>query len=79
VSGVTVGSLAEESEPAAIVIAPRPGLPGSLDRLVDSLRAETRIRTRSRSSRTSRTIDGLTVAAATVSATPPRSSLPLGL
>jgi hypothetical protein len=62
-----------------MVIAPRPSLPGSLDRLVESLRAETRIRTRSRSSRTSRTIDGLTVAAATVSATPPRLSLPPGL
>jgi hypothetical protein len=74
-----VESLAEESEAAAIVIAPRPGPPVSLERLVDPLRAETRIRTRSRSSRTSRTIPGLTVAAATVSAKPPRSSLPPGL
>jgi len=71
-----VGSLAEESEAAAIVIAPRLGPPAALERLVESLRAEKRIRTRSRSSCTSRTIDGLTVAAATVSATPPRSSRP---
>jgi hypothetical protein len=74
-----VGSAAEESEAAAIVIAPRSAPPASLDRLVEPLRAETRIRTRSRSSRTSRAIAGLTVAAATVSATPPRSSLPPGL
>jgi hypothetical protein len=74
-----VGSLAKESEAAVIVIAPRPGLPASLERLVDPLRAETRIRTRSRSSRSSRTIAGLTVAAATVSATLPRSPLPPGL
>jgi hypothetical protein len=74
-----VGSLAEESEAAAIVIAPRPGPPASPNRFVDPLRAETRIRTRSWSSRTSRTIAGLTVAAATVSATPRRSSLPPGL
>jgi hypothetical protein len=74
-----VGSLVEESEAAAIVIAPRPGPPASLDGLVEPLRAETRIMTRSRSRRTSRTIAGITVAAATVSVTPPRSSLPPGL
>ena len=74
-SGLVFGLTTEVWTWAAIVTAPRPR-PRPLEVPEEPLPAEALISTRSRISLNSRTIRGLTVAAVTVSGTPPPPRLP---